>query len=44
MKEGLEKVGQFCDELDRDWQRLKEPCDVDVVCSVWLVVLSVLLG
>ena len=27
VKEGLEEVGQFCDEIDRDWQRLKEHCE-----------------
>jgi len=26
-KVGLEQVGQFCDEIDRDWKRLKEHCD-----------------
>jgi len=26
-KEGLEQVGQFCDEIDRDWKRLNEHCD-----------------
>lgn len=27
VKQGLEEVGQFCDEIDRDWQRLKEHCE-----------------
>jgi len=26
-KSGLEQVGQFCDEIDRDWKRLREHCD-----------------
>jgi len=26
-KVGLEQVGQFCDEIDRDWKRLREHCN-----------------
>lgn len=33
-KVGLEQVGQFCDEIDRDWKRLEEHCDsYGVLCK-----------
>jgi len=33
-KVGLEQVGQFCDEIDRDWKKLEEHCDsYGVLCK-----------
>ena len=33
-KVGLEQVGQFCDEIARDWKRLEEHCDsYGVLCK-----------